>query len=65
MKHEHRIEMISAGNRDLSEAERAEMERHLQIAIIETLYQKHLLTYVQREQCLEKLEGNKGGGLHP
>ena len=41
------------------------MERHLQIAIIETLYQKHLLTYVQREQCLEKLEGNKGGGLHP
>lgn len=65
MKHEHQIEMISAGNHDLSAVERAEMERHLQIAIIETLYQKHLLTYVQREQCLGKLEGNKGGGLHP
>ena len=56
MKHEHRIEMISAENCDLSEEEKKQFEKHLQIAVVETLYRKGVLTHVQRELCLEKLE---------
>ena len=55
MKHEHRVEMISAENCDFSEEEKKQFEKHLQNAVVETLYRKGLLTHVQRELCLEKL----------
>ena len=65
MKREHRIDMAFAGNPNLSEEEKKRFEEHLQIAIVETLFQKKMLTYVQRELCLKKMGVDSVKGLHP
>ncbi len=65
MKHEHRITMVPEENHVFSKAEMNTIGKYLQIALIESFYQKGFLTHIEREACLGKLGADPANGVHP